>query len=41
MAWWIWALIIAGVIALGALKLSIFKKMAQRKKQQKKFTEED
>lgn len=41
MAWWIWALIVAGIIALGALKLSIFKKIMERKKQAKKFTEDD
>ena len=41
MAWWVWALIGAGVVALGALKLSVLKKIMQRKKQPKRFTEED
>ncbi len=41
MAWWIWVLIGIGVVILGALKISVFKKMAQRKAEKKKFTDED
>ncbi len=41
MAWWIWVLIGVGVVALGALKISVFKKILSKKKETKRFTEED
>ncbi|WP_279380765.1 hypothetical protein [Mobilitalea sibirica] len=41
MEWWTWVLIGVGVVALGAIKLAIFKKMKQSKEAKKKFTDED
>ncbi len=37
MEWWIWALIAVGVIAIGMLKLAIFKKIKQNKDSKPKF----
>lgn len=41
MEWWAWALIIAGAVILGAIKLMIFKKIKQKKAAKQKFTDEE
>lgn len=42
MAWYLWVLIVIGIAALGALKLSVFKKiMAKRKEKAEAAEEED
>ena len=41
MGWLEWTLIVVGVIALGAIKLAVFKKMRQNKEAKHKFTDED
>jgi hypothetical protein len=42
MAWYLWVLIVIGVVAIGALKLSVFKKiMAKRKEKADAAEEED
>ena len=41
MSWWAWILIAAGVVALGAVKLSFFNAMKKRKAEKRKFTDED
>ena len=37
MEWWIWVLIAIGVVAIGALKLAVFKKMKQKRAQKPTF----
>lgn len=37
MEWWIWALIGVGVVAIGALKLMMFKRMKEKKNKKPTF----
>ena len=41
MAWYLWLLIAVAVIALGALKLKVFKKIMAKKKAEGQAAEED
>ncbi len=41
MEWWVWALIGAGVLALGILKLMLFGKILQKKKKVPPIKDED
>lgn len=41
MEWWHWILAAVGVIALGAVKLSFFKRMMQNRAAKKRFEDED
>ncbi len=41
MEWWVWVLIAVGVVLLGMLKLSVWKKIQARKASKHKFTDED
>jgi hypothetical protein len=39
MPWWGWVLIAVGVVVIGWLKLSFFKKMQEKKQVKKRFTD--
>lgn len=41
MAWYWWILIVVAVVALGAVKLSLFNKIMRKKQDERKRMEED
>lgn len=41
MEWWYWIVVAIGVIALGAVKLSLFRRMTQNRAAKKRFEDED
>lgn len=41
MPWWGWVLIVVGVVAIGYLKLSFFKKWKEKQQNKNKYKEED
>ncbi len=41
MEWWVWVLITAGVIIIGALKLVVFNKWLKKRASKKKFIGEE
>lgn len=41
MPWWGWVLIAVGCVAIGALKMSVFKKIQQKKQGKSKFKDEE
>jgi len=41
MEWWYWIVVAIGVIALGAVKLSFFKRMMRNRATKKRFEDED
>ncbi len=41
MQWWLWVLIAIGAIVLGAVKLTLFNRIMNRKTVKNKFTDED
>jgi hypothetical protein len=41
MEWWSWVLIGVAVVAIGAIKIAVFKKLKQKSAAKKKFTDEE
>jgi len=40
MEWWVWGLIGIGVIAIGAIKLTVFSRIMRKRKQKKRFSDD-